>query len=803
MSKKPRPTPAPESPAAKPLLGWRALMAVGLLGGTYALWHFTRPPAYTPVPAPVTKATPKPPSGPLMEDEAKVFAGYAGDAACKSCHAAEFDKWAPSHHGMAERPLRMDMDKAAFDPAKSFTHGTQKTEAKLAGGTAQVTTLGFNNEIKPHKVERVIGHDPLRQFLVEGTGGRLHTLEATWDPNKNEWFNVYGNEDRKPGEWGHWTGRGMVWNTMCASCHNTRVRKNYDSKTDTFKTTMAHPTVSCEACHGPMKDHVTKSEELKTKGTKSTPGASDYSAASSDPAALLQRLVASIPTTDAQREEHQDSLHACAMCHARRTELTGDFKPGDHFFDHHTLAIVDHTDIFYPDGQIRDEDYEFSSFMSSRMHAAGVRCVDCHDPHSGKRILPGNSLCMRCHTQGGFPNAPVIVPAAHTFHLPESTGSQCINCHMPQTTYMQRHPRHDHGFTIPDPLLTQQFNIPNACNKCHQDKDTAWSLSAVEKWYGDKMNRRTRQRATLMAKARRGDDDARDGLIAWLQTDDTPYWKASTSLMLDRWTGSEDVRKALLTQLQHTHPLVRESAIRSLEPALEVDPNTLRPAIEALLNDPMRNVRIAAAWTLRDRLDLESTAGKELLHMLEHNADQPSGQMQLAQFEYGRNNISKALSHMQRAIAWDPNSPPFHHDYAMMQSVAGDNEGSLQSLKEAIRLNPKEPEYHYKLGLAYHEAREPAKAIEALRETVKLAPSFARAWYNLGLGLNQQGKIDEALQALSEGERAAPTDAAIPYAKATILARLGRVDEAKQAVFRALQNAPGMPEALELRAALK
>jgi len=248
---------------------------------------------------------------------------------------------------------------------------------------------------------------------------------------------------------------------------------------------------------------------------------------------------------------------------------------------------------------------------------------------------------------------------------------------------------------------------------------------------------------------------------------------------------------------------VRESAIRSLEPALEADPSTLRSAIEPLLNDPVRNVRIAAAWTLRDRLDLESTAGKELLHMLEHNADQPSGQMQLAQFEYGRNNIPKALSHMQRAIAWDPNSPPFHHDYAMMQSVAGDAEGSLQSLKEAIRLNPKEPEYHYKLGLAYHETREPAKAIEALREAVKLAPSFGRAWYNLGLGLNQQGKTDEALQALTEGERAAPTDAAIPYAKATILARLGRVDEARQAVFRALQNAPGMPEALELREALK
>ena len=765
------------SPLAKKL---SFIVGAAVVG--FAVWHFTRPPAYTPVPAPVVSVLAKP-VRPIVEDEATAFAGYAGDAACKACHAPEFDKWATSHHGLAERPLRPDLDKAAFEPPKSFTHGTQTTTAQMAGDTAQVTALGFNNEVKPFTIDRVIGHDPLRQFLVNGQNGRVHTLEATWDPHKNEWFNVYGNEDRKPGEWGHWTGRGMVWNTMCASCHSTRVRKNYDASTDTFHTTMAQQTVSCEACHGPMKEHATK---LTAQGAKP----------------YTKQPSFTIPTTDEQRLKNQESMHACALCHARRTELTGDFKPGDNFWDHHSLAIVDHTDIFYPDGQIRDEDYEFSSFMSSRMHAAGVRCVDCHDPHSGKRILPGNSLCMRCHTQGGFPNAPVIIPAAHTFHLPESTGSQCVNCHMPQTTYMQRHPRHDHGFTIPDPLLTKQFNIPNACNKCHQDKDTDWSLAAAEKWYGDKMNRRTRQRAMLMAKGRRGDDDARDGLIAWLQTDDTPYWKASASLLLDRWTGSEDVRNALKTQLQHTHPIVRESAVRSLEAGIEADPANVRSAIEPMLDDAVRNVRVAAAWALRDHLDLESTAGKELLHMLNLNADQPSGQMQLGQFEFARNNLPKAIEHMRGAIAWDPNSPPFHHDLAMIESIAGDTKASIASLSEAIRLNPNEPEYRYKLGLAWNEAGDSSKSIAALREAVHIAPTFARAWYNLGLGLNQQGKIDEALQAFADGSQANPTDASIPYARATILARMGRIDEAKQEVFKALTNAPGMPEALQLREAL-
>ena len=734
-------------------------MVIGMVVA-FGFWYSQRPPAYTPVPPPVVAPVA---AGPVVEDEAKAFAGYAGDAACKSCHAAAFDKWAGSHHGLAERPLNDKLDKAAFEPGKTFTHATQKTSVKMDGATAKITSLGFANKEDTYSVERVIGHDPLRQFLINGDNGRVHTMEATWDPNKSEWFNVYGTEDRKPGEWGHWTGRGMVWNTMCASCHNTRVRKNYDEKADTFHTTMAHPTVSCEACHGPMKAH------------------------------------AAAPTVKLAKPSKDQTLDTCAQCHARRSELTGDFKPGDNFFDHHFLAVPDHSDIFYPDGQIRDEDYEFSAFLGSRMHNAGVRCADCHDPHTAKTILPGNNLCMKCHTAGGFPNAPVIVPAAHTFHQPESTGSQCVNCHMPQTTYMQRHSRHDHGFTIPDPLMTKEFGIPNACNKCHTDKDNAFTLAAVEKWYGPKMDRRYRQRTTILAKGKRGDEDARAGLLALLKGDETPYWKASASLMLDHWLFADEVRHALEDQLKHAHPLVRESAIRTLEPVIDNRASDTRSLVEGLLNDPVRSVRMAAAWALRDSLDMNSSQAKELLHMLSLNADQPSGQMQLAQFEFARHNVPEAITHMKRAIEWDPNSPPFHHDLAIMYSATGESLASIHELEEAIRLNPKEAEYHYKLGLAWAEQGDLEKSVAALRNTTRLDPSNSRAWYNMGLALNSLHKVDEALPALDAAFKASPNDASIPYAKATILLQLGRKQEAEVEIFKSLNAQPNYPEALRLR----
>lgn len=763
-----RPEP-PSTPPPRPL-AW-PLAAIVLIAVAACAWVLWPERNFTPVPP--TK--PPPPKPFVMEDENAAFSTYAGSATCRACHPEAYDKWLASNHGMAERPLKDELDLAAFEPPKTFAHGTQTTETRKAGENYEVVTLGFGNERKPFKVERVIGHDPLRQFLVSGAGGRLHTLEACWDPHKSEWFNVYGNEDRKPGEWGHWTGRGMVWNQMCASCHNTRARKNYDAATDSYRTTFAEMTVSCESCHGGMKAHV----DWQAKYAGGIPPAKG-----SDPT-----------ITKFSRDQ---MIETCAPCHARRSELTGDFKPGDSFWDHFQLSIVDQSDIYFPDGQVRDENYEFGSFHSSRMFHAGVRCVDCHDPHAAKPLLPGNQLCMKCHTAGGFPNAPVILPEMHSFHKAESTGNQCVSCHMPQTVYMQRHSRHDHGFTIPDPLLTKRHGIPNACNRCHQDKDTDWSLAAVEKWYGDKMNRRTRTRAQTFAKARQGELAARNELLALLDSDEIPHWKASAILLLERWSAEPTVARAITSQLTHADPLVRSAAARVLELPLTSGQPELRASLQPLLADPVRVVRSAAAWSLRDTLDLQSAAGIDLQHMLALNADQPSGQMQLGQFHFARGSLPAAIKHMETAIQWDPNSPPFHHDLAMMHSLGGSNAKTIEKLTDAIKLAPNEADYHYKLGLAWNEAGNLDNTIAALEAAVKADAQYARAWYNLGLARDRAGKTDAALGALVNGERADPNDAGIPYARATILARLERKQEALTAVERALAIRPDYQEARQL-----
>lgn len=753
----------------------RWMIAALVLAGAAAAVVFYQNRGATTPPRPAAGETAE---KPILPPDDATHAQYAGSSSCKPCHEKEYAEWEKSNHGLAERNYRKDMDEKAFSPKRTLLHGKDSSETFLdADGVAKILTKGLGDERRAYPVVRVIGNNPLRQFLVPAPGNRLQTCDVSYDPHKNEWFDVYGEEERNPGDWGHWTGQGMNWNSMCAACHNTRLRKNYDPASNSYRTDMAEMSVSCEACHGPMKEHV----QWQAKPP------SGYDPAKKSPAD---------PTVTRQTKDQM--LDTCGACHARRGEISGDLVPGDSFFDHFSLTVTDGTEVYYPDGQVREENYEFASFLSSRMHHMGVRCSDCHNPHTGKRLFPDNMLCMRCHVGGGTPPATKIDPVTHGRHAGFSDGNDCTDCHMPITNYMQRHPRHDHGFTIPDPLLTKEHGVPNACNRCHTDKDADWAIQHTNEWYGEKMNRPTRTRAFLIAKARRGDPEARAGLIGLLKTEPIAAWKATACHLLERWSMDAEARAALVSQLADPSPLVREAALRSLVHPCRQNDEEVRKAVSPLLEDTSRSVRVAAAWALVDKLDLKSKAGKELVHMLDLNSDQPTGRMQLSQFAFLRGDTASAIKQIRKAIEWDPNSPPFHHDLAILLSTSGDTQGAIKALEDAVRLAPGEAEYTYKLALAWNEAGDMKKSADFLRKTVQLDPGNARAWYNLGLALNGMNQPQEAVGALLKGEAADPSDAAIPYARATILARYGQKQAAIEAATRALQIQPDFPEAIQL-----
>ena len=213
-------------------------------------------------------------------------------------------------------------------------------------------------------------------------------------------------------------------------------------------------------------------------------------------------------------------------------------------------------------------------------------------------------------------------------------------------------------------------------------------------------------------------------------------------------------------------------------------------ALGKLQNDPIRKVRVDAAWTLRDRVDPRSKAGEDLLRTLAYNIDMPTGALQKGVYHLDRNEWQKAEEYFRWAIKLDGYSAPLRHEFAIALSMMGRTNEAIDALKEAIRLEPNEAEYHYKLALAWNETGSPDKTVESLVKAVQLNPRHPRAWYNLGLAHNGMNQPEAAIAALLKAESVAPNDPEPPYARATILYGLRRIPEAVEAAQRALEIQP-------------
>ncbi|MBI3884552.1 MAG: ammonia-forming cytochrome c nitrite reductase subunit c552 [Opitutae bacterium] len=668
-------------------------------------------------------------------------------ASCRACHEKAFAAWSGTDHALANRPI---------DPA---------------GDAAALATFAPPPGIGPGTApEMVLGRQPLWQPLLPAPGGRWQPHELAFDPAKQEWFNVFGAEARRPGEWGHWTGRGMNWNSMCAQCHMTGYRKNYDAASDRYRSTWVEHGVGCVQCHGP----VPRGHGAPDPGKKSS--------------------------TAPFRGDRQLMMQACASCHARHEPLTENFQPGDRYDDHYRVALPVEPGLFFPDGQQRDEDFNWTSVLLSRMGRAGVTCLDCHDPHTTKTILPTarNELCLQCHAAPGRvqPNgtrAVVIDPVAHSHHAEGSAGNSCVACHMPATTYLQRAPRHDHGWLKPDPLLTKELGIPNACNRCHADKPAEWASAASEIWYGAKMESRQRARARAVAAAQAGRPEAAGALLALLKNEDVPAWRATYLGLLAADGDNAAVPAEAVKALRAPEAVERAAAVRLLAGGREPG-----AALTPLLQDPARLVRLDAAWALAPTLAAGSPERRELEAYLALSLDQPAGRLRAGQDLANRGDLAGAEKEIAQAAAWDPQSPVILDAHGLVLAGLGRPAEAAEKFSRAAGLAPADAPVALRAALALAEAGQWDAAEKMFRLAVARDPRFDRAWYNLGLLLAQRERLADAAEALRRAEAAAPAVADYPYALATVLLRAGDPGGARAAAQRALTLAPGHPGARQI-----
>jgi predicted CXXCH cytochrome family protein len=652
---------------------------------------------------------------------------FAGSGSCQDCHAAEFANWRTSQHAAAMRRATGNAVLGDFKGSQLRWGGARWTFARSAARYV-VTTQASDGVTRDFRVAYTFGVWPLQQYLVEYAGGRLQALSVAWDARPasqggQRWFSLSPAQVIEHGTAQHWTGRGYNWNYMCADCHSTGVRKGYDAVSDTFHTTRAGLSVECEACHGPAAEHVRWAEYPKLIRGLVRDGNGLVTNLNERRGIEWRVQPGARIAARSQPRATEREIETCAQCHARRVHIAEGYTAGKPLFDYYIPSLVT-SDLYYPDGQQREEVYTYGSFVQSRMYAAGVTCSDCHDPHTGKTRKAGNQLCTQCHVAATYDTS------AHHFHPAGSTGSACVSCHMPDTTYMQIDPRHDHSLRVPRPDLSVTLGVPNACSRCHTDRAAAWAAERVAAWYPTPVAGHQRF-AFAFAADDAGDPRARDSLMA-VARDATQSAMARGSALarLHSYADSATTRLAAAA-VGDPSPLVRLGALQALESA----PAELRVKPAApLLRDARRAVRQGAAWVLApfarqlpesDR-EAFTRAAAEFVGSQRYNADQPDDRLALGAFYAQLGRLDSAAVEYRAALRLEPRLSRASVFLAALLRAQGRMADALIVLDSARARVPGDKDVLLSLATYRAESGDTAAAVSAARALVQRFPGDGR-----------------------------------------------------------------------------
>ena len=588
---------------------------------------------------------------------------FVGSDACAQCHPAEAKLWRSSQHKLAmahatDASVLGDFNDAGFD-----YYGVHSRFFRQ-DGKFFVETDGPDGKLATFEVKYTFGVDPLQQYLIEFPDGRLQALSIAWDSRPKEqggqrWFHLYPDEEIKHDDVLHWTKLNQNWNFMCAECHSTGVRKNYDAAKDRFATSLGRDQRRLRGLPRPRL-------APRRLGARTAKLVAIRQERRSEQGALLVRF-------DERRDvvwriDPQDRQCARAISRplsfARRsrpaacaTRAAASFRrigcPGRSLSDTHVVSPLARG-LYHADGQMLDEVYNYGSFKQSKMFAAGVTCGDCHEPHGAKLRAPGDGVCLQCHASDKY--------AAATHHHHEAVKPAALLRVLPYAG------AHLHGGRS-----AARSQLPRSAARCvgkARNPERLQRLPARQVGamggVGGRALARTEPQG--LAELRRGvpcgldrPSAMRPHCSAVLAADPSvpAFARASALTELGPHLSPANInlaRRACRTPI----PMVRIGALDMLE---RVPANQLWPLVSPLLSDSNRGVRIRAAALLAavptasqpaaDRERFERAAA-EFIAAQRLNADRPEARATLGNFYARRGLTAEAESGIQGRAAAQP-----------------------------------------------------------------------------------------------------------------------------------------------------
>jgi len=655
---------------------------------------------------------------------------------CQGCHNEQAKDWQGSHHQLAMQEATAetmlgDFNNVTFKAEKETTRFTRK------GGEFWVNTPGLDGKNTDYKVAYTFGIAPLQQYLIEVGEGRLQALGVAWDTEKHRWFHLYPGQGVNFKNPLHWSKPSQNANFMCVECHTTGFKRDFDAVSNTFDSHWNSLGVGCQACHGPASNHL------------------EWTAKKAD--VLHAGFAVDLKDKDATVE-----IETCARCHSRRAPLADGYIVGKRLMDDYLPSPLTR-ELYALDGKIKDEVFEHGSFAQSKMADKGVRCSNCHNPHSNQLKAPGSGVCLQCHNSAGKTavegvdgkglQAKNYDSIEHTRHTMGQPGSQCVDCHMPGKFYMGNDFRHDHSFSIPNPERAKRLGTPDACLTCHQGKAGDKVTEQFKLWNSASAAQAPRYDESLWL-IRNGQPGAAQALYEQLQRSNLPAIQRATLLAELALYPSEQALKLATRDLSNPAPQVRESAVRAISALLP--PPERVSLLTPLLDDPVKAVRIVAARDLLSvarnglqgaQISWNAAIGeyeavqKSLLERAEANLN-----LAMLYQASGRNGEVEAL--LRTALKRDPDFYPALVTLVQWLEANGRGQEAQTLLSQRLKEQPDAALLQHTQGLVLIRAGKTAQAMPALRKAATLEPQNAQYGYVLAVALHDSGKVDEACEEL-------------------------------------------------------
>lgn len=458
------------------------------------------------------------PSRPLRHDEAAVADrprevlsdDYVSSDTCRSCHPSQHATWSSSYHRSMTQVATPASVVAPFDVTIAAFGGEVHLSREGDRYFAEMPDpLWMDRRRPPPRVKRPLvlttgSHHEQDFWFPEENGRSLALLPLVYRIAERRWV-PYGSTLLAPPQPLHEpiTQELGAWNRNCMQCHTTFPRPRIDWERG-VDTQVAEFGIACEACHGPGLAHVRRQRNPLRRYLEHLRDAADPTIV--NPARLTP----------------QRSSEVCGQCHMVSTvlgpathpewnESGPTYRPGDDLASSRDIVAFDMLDRpimqkilrmepnfmqqhFWSDGMIRVSGREYHGLRESPCFQRGeMSCLSCHTMHrdpSDTRpsetwaddqlivSLQGDESCLQCHRSLGERLAE------HSHHAPESSGSRCLNCHMPHTSYGLLKAIRSHQIDVPEVAATLATGRPNACTLCHLDRSLGWAADRLHEWYG-------------------------------------------------------------------------------------------------------------------------------------------------------------------------------------------------------------------------------------------------------------------------------------------------------------------------------